>query len=128
MIDRLFAYGTLELRVLMAELTGRLPRSEHAVLAGFRRGRLSGRPYPGLAVDPSGCVDGTLYIGLSRRELAQLDRYEGTEYRRMLLDLRTRRRSCKAWVYVQRSGIPLDGAWESAARRQESGSGGLTTG
>jgi gamma-glutamylcyclotransferase (GGCT)/AIG2-like uncharacterized protein YtfP len=111
-IHRLFAYGTLEQPALMAALTGRVPRSGPAKLPGHRRGRLPMRTYPGLAIDAGSEVAGTLYSGLTSRELGLLDRYEGPEYRRVLMYLQTDGGRRRAWVYRQRPGIPLDGPWE----------------
>jgi gamma-glutamylcyclotransferase (GGCT)/AIG2-like uncharacterized protein YtfP len=123
-IDLLFAYGTLERPELIGALIGRVPAAARAQLPGHRRGRLSGRPYPGLAVDLADAIDGTLYFGLTPRELGLLDRYEGLEYRRVARYLRTDKRRRRGWVYVQRARFALDGPWESADRRQESGSDG----
>ncbi len=128
MIDRLFAYGTLERPMLMGEITGRVPPCVPACLEGCRRGRLAGRTYPGLARDPGGEVRGTLYLGLTRRELALLDRYEGPEYRRVPQGLRTDQGRRRAWVYIQRPGIPLDGDWSRWSGVKKAASGGRVTG
>ena len=77
MLDRLFAYGTLEDADLLKALCGRAYAARAAVLEGYRCGYLRRRRYPGVVACRGASTVGTLYEGLSQRALRRLDRYEG---------------------------------------------------
>jgi gamma-glutamylcyclotransferase (GGCT)/AIG2-like uncharacterized protein YtfP len=83
----LFAYGTLELPAVLEALTGRRFASEPALLAGFARFRLRGRPYPGAVPCPGASTPGQLYHGLDGSSLALLDDFEGELYERRRVEV-----------------------------------------
>lgn len=98
---RLFCYGTLEFPQIMRSVAGRLFPAAPAVLSGYRRHAIKGEVFPGIAPHPGAEVAGTLYYGLSRGHLRQLDAYEAVLYRRRRLRLRDAEgRLCTAWSYV----------------------------
>lgn len=110
---RLFLYGTLQpgAGTAMGRWIGRrLVSSEDAIAAGriFAVGDADGW-YPALVfAGPSSRVRGTLCeLDLRPGELARLDRYEGAEYRRRAVPIRTERR-CRvtAQVYFWRLALP----------------------
>ncbi len=74
MLDRLFCYGTLRDPAVIAALLDRMPQSRPAVLGEHRRGLLAGRPWVGVVPAAGSAFEGTLYDGLSERELRRLDR------------------------------------------------------
>lgn len=82
MTHNLFAYGTLQLPLILRAVTGLELRGEPALLSGFRREGVRGTAYPAIVADPAAEVPGVLYRDLPRRALTALDRYEGDEYRR----------------------------------------------
>jgi len=99
--DRLFCYGTLCDAAVMCRVCGILPDHEPAMLTGYIRSALTGRAYPGLIRGRGQPVDGILYAGLARRHWRRLDQYEGSEYRRIRVQVETAGRGRKlAWVYV----------------------------
>jgi gamma-glutamylcyclotransferase (GGCT)/AIG2-like uncharacterized protein YtfP len=76
---RLFVYGTLLDATLVRRLTGQPANARPARLAGFRRVRLRGTPYPTLARGR-----GTVYGAVLRvdgRAFRRLNAYEGPRYR-----------------------------------------------
>lgn len=97
----LFVYGTLLDPRLLARLAGRaaLPRAMPARLAGWRRVRLRGTPYPTLLRGP-GEVAGLLLPRLAPAALARLAAYEGPSYglRPVLVATRRGPRRARAWV------------------------------
>lgn len=102
MLRRLFCYGTLRDPAVMAALLGRVPPSRPATLPAHRRGLLAGRPWAGVAAAAESAVAGTLYEGLTVRELGQLDRYEGADYRRATTRLTVPLGTCRSWIYLPR--------------------------
>jgi len=97
----LFVYGTLMTPAVMRAVVGRVPRSEPAELPGFRRYRLRGRVYPAVVPEPGATVAGRLYRDLTPAEIARLDRYEDTFYRREPVMVRNAQgRKQRAWCYV----------------------------
>lgn len=67
---------------VMECVAGRRCERRPAVLAGFRRGRLRDRLYPGLVPDAAARVEGVLWEGLDAAALARIDRFEGELYER----------------------------------------------
>lgn len=70
-----------------------------AKLLGFRRVRVSGESYPAIYPCREAEVDGLILEGLSRLDLAVLDRYEGRMYQRKKIS-RDRGLSERLCVYV----------------------------
>lgn len=79
----LFFYGTLMDRDVLGGVVGRpfaQDRLRPATLAGWRRARALGQPYPIVLVDPAGTVEGVVVDGLGPEDVARLRRYEGDGY------------------------------------------------
>ena len=102
MLRRLFCYGTLQDEAVVAALLGGVPPARGAVLRGYRRVALPGRPWPGVIPVRGAVTLGTLYEQLSPADVARLDRYEGTEYRRAIVRVLTSGRPCRSWIYLPR--------------------------
>lgn len=100
----LFCYGTLRAPRLLSALLGRAMAAIPASLDDHVCARLRGRPYPGLWAAPGSRAAGACYRLHHRRELARLDRYEGSEYRRRRVRVATADGPRQAWVYVPRRG------------------------
>jgi gamma-glutamylcyclotransferase (GGCT)/AIG2-like uncharacterized protein YtfP len=98
----LFAYGTLELPVVMAKLTGRHFTTREALLPGHARYLLARYPYPAVVADPTGSVAGTVYLDLQAAQFAFLDAYEGNLYERCELSVRVGDEAMPAQCYVLR--------------------------
>lgn len=79
---RLFAYGTLQVPAVLQAVIGGQRHGSPALLPGFRRFRVPGKPYPAIVANAGGSVTGLLYEAVSAAELALLDYYEGELYER----------------------------------------------
>jgi len=112
MLSRLFCYGTLCLPEIMHQVVGRRILPVKAGLRDYASYAVRNRHYPAAVPAAGSSISGLLYSGLTARELALLDRYEGIEYRRLrvvvTVDGGTRAQS---WVYVLR---PQYGSYLSA--------------
>lgn len=83
MTHRLFCYGTLQSPDVIGSVIGRRPEGRPARLPGWAVFRMRGARYPGIV--PGSETDdapGLVYDGISERELATLDRFEGPQYER----------------------------------------------
>lgn len=78
--DRLFTYGTLRFRRILAALLGRVPAAVPAAVDGWRTAALRNRPYPGLVRAEGHTASGLLLHGLNPREWRVLDDFEDDEY------------------------------------------------
>ena len=117
--DLLFVYGTLKC-CCNNPFALRLSREGIFVSAGNLPGRLYRLDwYPALVADPAGGpVHGEVWdIDASSPILADLDRYEGHEFRRERLPITTPAGEKECWVYLwtgDTAGLPLipDGVFE----------------
>lgn len=96
----LFVYGTLMVPRVMHAVCGFAAVAEPAVLDGHRRRRVTGEVYPGLVVSQGDRVDGMLYRGVTDRQLARLDVFEGEMYCRSVVEVDARGSRVKAYVYL----------------------------
>jgi gamma-glutamylcyclotransferase (GGCT)/AIG2-like uncharacterized protein YtfP len=81
-VHHLYAYGTLQVGAIFAQIVGRAIEGRAATLAGYARYRISDRVYPAIVEAPGNEVPGVVYLGLTAEELARLDVYEGHLYER----------------------------------------------
>ena len=88
-MERLFSYGTLQLPEVQTATFGRLLQGQADSLVGFRQEMLAIR-------DPEDKVSGTVFL-ITPEELAQADKYEVSDYRRVLAPLAS---GGSAWAYV----------------------------
>jgi gamma-glutamylcyclotransferase (GGCT)/AIG2-like uncharacterized protein YtfP len=101
MHQRLFVYGTLLSEDILRKVIGFLPVSEPATLDGYRRMRMSDKPWPVIRPALTSQVDGRVLTGLNRRHLHRIDHYEGKGYKRKRVRVRLPDEShCHAWTYV----------------------------
>ncbi len=104
MLDCCFAYGSLMNETILKEVAGLALKGEAAVLQGFARHPVQGEDYPGMVPDPRQSVSGILYRGLPPAAIDRLDRFEGTEYDRCRVTVRTASGlRMPAWAYVFRT-------------------------
>lgn len=78
----LFAYGTLMVPAVIKAVCGHARPGSHAVLDDFRRRLVVDTCYPAIVPFAGDRVDGMLYAGLTQRQWALLDTFEGELYRR----------------------------------------------
>jgi gamma-glutamylcyclotransferase (GGCT)/AIG2-like uncharacterized protein YtfP len=118
----LFAYGTLQLADVLHAVVGQRWQGEPALLVGYGRYRLRGKPYPAIIAEPAGNVAGLLYAGVGVAELALLDSYEGDLYERRTVKVRLGGHTHSALVYVlgeQHRSLLSSEAWELGAFERE---------
>ncbi|MBS0212482.1 MAG: gamma-glutamylcyclotransferase [Proteobacteria bacterium] len=104
----LFSYGTLQLDSVQMDTFGRLLEGQHDILPGYELGQLeitdpavlasSGKTYHPIARRCGGSIGiAGMVFEISDEELAHADRYEVSDYRRVLGELTSGQ---VAWVYV----------------------------
>lgn len=86
---RCFTYGTLMCPQIMAAVCARTLYAADALLTGYRRLAVRGEDYPGIVADPQGRVTGRLYAGIDDSLWQRLDRFEGAQYQRQVVRVRT---------------------------------------
>lgn len=96
----LFAYGTLQLPEILAQVVGRSWPGSPAELLGYRRYLLQGKPYPAIVAEAGARVVGLLYPSVGPSELELLDDYEGELYERRLVTVQLGELTAPAFVYV----------------------------
>lgn len=78
-----FFYGTLrDADVVRAVLRRPIDNLSvyTALLPGYRAALVKGQSYPALVAETGTAADGIVVAGLTRKDVARLDRYEGSEY------------------------------------------------
>ena len=96
----LFTYGTLMDREIFAAVAGCSRPGCRAVLPGYARFQVCGEVYPAIR-SGDGSVEGILYQAVDELALQRCDRFEGAEYARRTVMVRTAEGRCEeAQVYV----------------------------
>lgn len=96
-----FCYGTLEFDNVMQKITGSVFAPESATLIDYARYMVKGAPYPAIIHQPGAVTDGTLFRGLSARQLSMMDEYEGSLYDRVESEvLAARGELISAQIYI----------------------------
>ncbi len=96
-----FTYGSLMCEDIMGAVCAARAPFVAATLDGFRRAPVIGEEYPGMVPAPGERVEGVLYLDLPESAWTRLDHFEGIEYSREQVSVRTADgRSLAAWTYV----------------------------
>jgi gamma-glutamylcyclotransferase (GGCT)/AIG2-like uncharacterized protein YtfP len=103
MNHHVYAYGTLQVPAIIAQIVGREVVGCPARLSGYARWCIEGRLYPAIVEAPASEVDGIVYPGLDTAELERLDTYEGELYERRELPVRVGDVTIAACTYVLRA-------------------------
>ncbi|WP_151632205.1 gamma-glutamylcyclotransferase family protein [Noviherbaspirillum aerium] len=82
MSAHVFTYGSLMFPQVWQRVVRGDYRSAPAVLDGHARFALAGETYPGTIVRSGASVAGIVYFDVSDADVAALDAFEGSEYRR----------------------------------------------
>lgn len=118
----MFFYGTLTDPDILAAVLGRPVAADEtvpAILTGWARVPVAGRPYPMLIRRPDARVEGLVMRRVSGRDRAALDRYEGPEYWVDTLEVTTADGPEAATVYLCRPGVrPGPGSWDMEVWRR----------
>lgn len=98
----LYAYGTLQVGAIFAQIVGRAIEGQPATLTGYACYRISDCVYPAIVEAPGSEVRGVVYLGLTAEELERLDVYEGHLYERREVRVRQEDGSLLVETYVLR--------------------------
>lgn len=78
----IFTYGSLMYAEIWQRVVRGHYRSAPATAQGFVRLALSDESYPGMVARTATAVEGVLYFDVDAQDVAALDAFEGSEYRR----------------------------------------------
>lgn len=113
-----FTYGSLMDEEIMSAVAGVRAAHCSATLDGYARHPVIGAEYPGMVARAGHQVRGVLYRDLPPAAWPRLDRFEGDEYERRIVEVSladgTRTR---AWTYVFRDDFAArlgEGDWDFA--------------
>lgn len=98
-MESLFVYGTLQDAEVQLRVIGRLVQGAPDTLDGYRKSQIwiGGKVYPFAVQDAGDSMSGQV-LEVNADELLALDAYEGDEYRRIRVQLRSGR---GAWLYCE---------------------------
>lgn len=117
MTNNLFVYGTLMIPKIARMVVG-FSSIEKAILQGYRvygliwcNHRLM---YPAIKEEKGAVSHGILFRNLSDSELGAFDAYEGDQYFRKKVIVKTDTGSTEAWLYEWNNpeGYTLEGSWD----------------
>lgn len=98
--QHVFTYGSL----MFPEVWNRVVRGRYrscpARLEGYRRHALTDVSYPAIVAEHGADVEGVMYFDVDAADLARLDAFEGTEYRRDAVPVVTAAGAATAQTYV----------------------------
>jgi len=107
---------------IFTAVTGATLHRTNATLSGWKRFALTNRTYPGaLPSDEDGAsILGVLWLDLSQKAAAALDRFEGDEYKRVCVTVTTEQgQSVPAEVYQWQAAELTKGPWNIEAFERE---------
>jgi len=99
-MNRLFVYGSLRDEEIFCRVAGIRLIPEVALLPGYQCLRLAGESYPAIRKAAAQQVAGLLYAGVTAAIWQRLDAYEGEQYERRVVTVKTAGGSCTAATYV----------------------------
>jgi gamma-glutamylcyclotransferase (GGCT)/AIG2-like uncharacterized protein YtfP len=113
-----FTYGSLMDEDIMSAVAGVRAAPCSATLDGYRRHPVIGAEYPGMVARAGHQVRGVLYLDLPPAAWPRLDRFEGEEYERRIVEVVLADGTVtRAWTYVFRDELASrlgDGDWDFA--------------
>ena len=112
MIDRLFTYGTLEIPAVFRVVAGASRPSKPAVLHGYARFLVRGECFPGITERAGQVTSGTLYFDVDTAMLARIDRFEGAEFERRVVEVSADGKRFSAYVYTVLPETLSDDPWD----------------
>ena len=83
----IFTYGSLMFPQIWQRVVRGNYRSAPATAPGYARYALADDTYPGMIARPQTTVEGVLYFDVDAQDVAALDAFEGSEYRRDQIDV-----------------------------------------
>jgi len=86
-----------------------------AIVSGYARYAIAGETYPGMVEQAGAAVQGVVYFDVDEQDVAALDAFESSDYRRECVPARIGRhevRAVEAYIYLDRARIS-DALWEA---------------
>ncbi len=98
-MELLFVYGTLQDPQVQTRVFGRIVAGVADALDGYRKAEITigGSRYPVARLDGASTISGRI-LEVTPEELVAIDHYEGSEYRRLRVALRS---GVETWVYCE---------------------------
>ncbi|MGV3741048.1 MAG: gamma-glutamylcyclotransferase family protein [Burkholderiaceae bacterium] len=117
MPHNVFTYGSLMFPAVWARIVHAPCRSCGVMLGDYARYAVAGEAYPGMIAQAGGVIEGVLYLDVGRQDIARLDAFEGSEYRRIAVQVRLADgRQLAAQAYLFTAAHRLAGtAWNADA-------------
>jgi gamma-glutamylcyclotransferase (GGCT)/AIG2-like uncharacterized protein YtfP len=84
----IFTYGSLMFPQVWERVVHARYRSMRAVAFDHARFAIAGETYPGMVAQAGATVQGVLYFDVNAQDAAALDAFEGSDYRRELIQAR----------------------------------------
>ena len=113
-----FTYGSLMSEDIMSAVSGVCAAYCSAMLDGYRRHPVIGAEYPAMVARAGHQVRGVLYLDLPPAAWPRLDRFEGEEYERRVVEVALADGTVmRAWTYVFRAELAArlgEGDWDFA--------------
>ncbi|MBN9426983.1 MAG: gamma-glutamylcyclotransferase [Burkholderiales bacterium] len=113
-----FTYGSLMFDPVWAHVVRGRYASRAGEISGFRRYAVRDVTYPGVVERAGAQVAGRLYLDVDDEDLQRLDRFEGAQYRRIVVDVATRgsdgqpeRLPAGLYLFLPTERL-LDGDWD----------------
>jgi gamma-glutamylcyclotransferase (GGCT)/AIG2-like uncharacterized protein YtfP len=112
-----FTYGSLRFPEIWQRVVRGNYLSATATLADHARYALADDTYPGMVAQPQASVEGVLYYDVDEQDIAALDVFEGSEYRRQNVNVVIESGDLMiACTYIFLAGQRLSGIpWEPQA-------------
>lgn len=114
MPQHVFTYGSLMFPAVWQRVVRGNYRSATAILDNHARYAVRGVDYPGVVAQDHASVEGVLYFNVAEEDLARLDMFEGSEYRRIAVPLQAGSVAGGATELVAHTYLYLDPARLSA--------------
>jgi len=114
----LFVYGSLMCKEIVESIVGRIPSVIHnTTLPNYQRFSVANVSYPAIKYTEGSIVHGKILQGLTEKEIAKLDCYEGSEYNRVKVTVYTNQKQpIDCWTYEwTESPKKLKGDWDYSA-------------
>ena len=121
-MQNLFVYGSLLFSEMLEALTGKIFKTEDAILKDFKRFSVLGEDYPAIEKTPNSKVAGKLIFEMDEHSLSIITFYEGDQYELRKVQVECQNKSIEAYVFCWKQGLEYldDKEWDMEKFRSES--------
>ncbi|ESQ32605.1 hypothetical protein EUTSA_v10005041mg [Eutrema salsugineum] len=111
-----FVYGSILEPAVAAVILDRSADTVPALLHGYHRYKLKGRPYPCIVPLESAKVNGLVITGVSDAELNNFDVIEGSDYERVTVEVvrtdNSEKMKAETYVWINKDDPTMYGEWD----------------